>query len=294
MRKVSVNSNFKLILISIPFQFLFYVNFISNFALFQNGTIHKYTWLLNYSEIVEWRKDIRAQMFLRNTVSRSYSLLHAKRVLSAGCNYNFNFQPTTIFSLSRHNSSLTLETLEDIDTEDLNKLLHPALLQKAELNNKEFKELEENISKGDNFNVNDSKKYTSLLNFVNIYSEFKNNLQEYNDLKELYNEEETASESNSNNKLSNEDLESIQLMQKEVIDELKNLIPTLKKNGLKLKQNLLPPSHPFLNNSCILELRPGVGGHESNIFTEDLLEMYIRFSQVNNWRYEVETRSWCS
>ncbi|OWB75612.1 hypothetical protein B5S31_g5538 [[Candida] boidinii] len=291
MRKVSVNSNFKLILISIPFQFLFYVNFISNFALFQNDTIHKYTWLLNYSEIVEWRKDIRAQMFLRNTVSRSHSLLHAKRVLSAGYNYNFNFQPTTIFSLSRHNSSLTLETLEDIDTEDLNKLLHPALLQKAELNNKEFKELEENISKGDNFNVNDSKKYTSLLNFVNIYSEFKNNLQEYNDLKELYNEEETASESNSNNKLSNEDLESIQLMQKEVIDELKNLIPTLKKNGLKLKQNLLPPSHPFLNNSCILELRPGVGGHESNIFTEDLLEMYIRFSQVNNWRYEVMSKT---
>ncbi|GMF66066.1 unnamed protein product [[Candida] boidinii] len=212
-------------------------------------------------------------MFLRSTVSRSHSLLHAKRVLSVG----YNFQPSTKFSLSRYNSSLNVETLEDIDTEDLNKLLHPALLQKAELNNKEFKELEENISKGDNFNVNDSKKYTSLLNFVNIYSEFKNNLQEYNELKELYNEETTSEISNeSSNKVSDEDIESIQLMKNEVIDELKNLIPTLKKNGLKLKQNLLPPSHPFLNNSCILELRPGVGGHESNIFTEDLLEMYIR------------------
>lgn len=39
-------------------------------------------------------------------------------------------------------------------------------------------------------------------------------------------------------------------------------------------------------NSIILEVRPGVGGDEAKIWADDLLRMYSRFAQLNNWTVE--------
>lgn len=42
-----------------------------------------------------------------------------------------------------------------------------------------------------------------------------------------------------------------------------------------------------LSDGCILEVRPGVGGSESNIFAKDLFTMYQRLCQVKNWNCSV-------
>lgn len=58
-------------------------------------------------------------------------------------------------------------------------------------------------------------------------------------------------------------------------------------------QSLLLPSDPLDSSGAILEIRPGVGGAESAIFTSEISRMYIRFaqSQPSNLGWEVETLS---
>ncbi|PIM96564.1 Peptide chain release factor 1 [Candidatus Hodgkinia cicadicola] len=38
----------------------------------------------------------------------------------------------------------------------------------------------------------------------------------------------------------------------------------------------------------VLELRSGIGGQESTIFTEQLLKMYYKFAVKNNWKFEIQ------
>lgn len=46
----------------------------------------------------------------------------------------------------------------------------------------------------------------------------------------------------------------------------------------------LVPKHPFAHLSCLLEIRPGVGGGEAAIFARDLLNMYQAFCSQNRLR----------
>ncbi len=39
-------------------------------------------------------------------------------------------------------------------------------------------------------------------------------------------------------------------------------------------------------NSIILEVRPGVGGDEAKIWADDLMRMYCRYAELNNWPVE--------
>jgi peptide chain release factor 1 len=53
-----------------------------------------------------------------------------------------------------------------------------------------------------------------------------------------------------------------------------------------------PPSHEATDgqvenfNNIIIEVRPGVGGDEAKIWAEDLLRMYRRYAELNNWLVE--------
>ena len=37
-------------------------------------------------------------------------------------------------------------------------------------------------------------------------------------------------------------------------------------------------------NSVIVEIRQGAGGDEAKIWAGDLLRMYLRYSQIKNWK----------
>jgi peptide chain release factor 1 len=46
----------------------------------------------------------------------------------------------------------------------------------------------------------------------------------------------------------------------------------------------LTPKHPFANLPCLLEIRPGAGGGEANLFAGDLLRMYRAYCSRKNFR----------
>ncbi|OBT49886.1 hypothetical protein VE04_09303, partial [Pseudogymnoascus sp. 24MN13] len=60
-----------------------------------------------------------------------------------------------------------------------------------------------------------------------------------------------------------------------------DLIAT-KSEVASLSQNLktaLTPIHPFAALPCLIEIKPGVGGSEANLFAGDLLRMYLRYAE---------------
>lgn len=49
----------------------------------------------------------------------------------------------------------------------------------------------------------------------------------------------------------------------------------------------LTPKHPFADMPCLLEIRPGVGGSEANIFAGDLLRMYQAYCNRKGYHVKV-------
>lgn len=65
--------------------------------------------------------------------------------------------------------------------------------------------------------------------------------------------------------------------------ELDERLPELERD-LKL---LLVPRDEADSRSCILEIRAGTGGDEAALFAADLLRMYQRYCQLQNWKLEI-------
>ncbi|CDR42054.1 CYFA0S08e03070g1_1 [Cyberlindnera fabianii] len=147
--------------------------------------------------------------------------------------------------------------------------IHPMLLKRAEILTKEHHELEEVISKGGNFNLNDQKKFSQLASVVDVYKEYADAVVGYEELKSLLNDES---------------------LKEEAEQEIESTIPQLVSLSQKLTAKLLPP-HPFADRPAILELRPGVGGVEAMIFTQDLLNMYLGYAQTKRWRTSIISRT---
>lgn len=71
-------------------------------------------------------------------------------------------------------------------------------------------------------------------------------------------------------------------------EELPELQDRLEKEEVAL-QTLLLPRDPRDEHNAYLEIRAGTGGDEAAIFAGDLLRMYLRFAELNNWRSEIIT-----
>src|SRR6202012_4113777 len=65
--------------------------------------------------------------------------------------------------------------------------------------------------------------------------------------------------------------------------DLEQSTEELKQASQSLMTSLVP-KHPFAHLSCLLEIRPGVGGGEAAIFARDLLNMYQAFCSQNRLR----------
>lgn len=198
-------------------------------------------------------------LFIRNNSSSSSST---------------NIPNVIINDALNENVQLSLDNIHQIKLETL----HPALLQKADSMKNDLKLLESklqesSINSSSNFSIEDNKNYSNLSNFIVTYNNFIELRENYKELLEMINNVDEDDQLKHEAKL-----------------ELFSIIPSFINSINKLKSNLLP-KHPFYDKSTIIELRPGAGGHEANIFTNDLLNMYIKYCQFNQWPYEILSKT---
>ena len=150
------------------------------------------------------------------------------------------------------------------------KPLHSSLLSRARLYEKELRELEDMLSQGGSFDLEKQKKFAKLSTIVDAYSKYQEDLKQYNELQEIVQLDPSLKE--------------------EAESDIAVLLPELDKTGKSLASKLLPP-HPFAEKPSILELRPGVGGSEAMIFTQDLLNMYINYANYHKWKWSLISKT---
>ena len=124
--------------------------------------------------------------------------------------------------------------------------------------------------------ISNSKKFAKIAKEHNSLTEIVEKAKVYiNVMNQLVSAEEM---------LDGDDDELV-LLAKEEILVLKNEIENLEKE-LKV---LLIPKDPNDNNNTILEIRSGTGGDEAALFAGDLMRMYIRYVERQNWKSEIIT-----
>ena len=146
-----------------------------------------------------------------------------------------------------------------MDTQKLNDILE------------NFANLEEKLN---NLNSNDfsdyaklSKEYSELKPLIEKINKFFRCEKEVKDLEEL---------------LISEDDE----MKAEAVTEKNILLEKKQKTEDEIKVLLIPKDLSDEKNA-IVEIRAGTGGEEAALFASDLFRMYLKFSELNNWKCEV-------
>ncbi|SVA83812.1 uncharacterized protein METZ01_LOCUS136666 [marine metagenome] len=112
-----------------------------------------------------------------------------------------------------------------------------------------------------------SKEYSELRPIVEQINIFKGLNKEIDDLNQV---------------IESGDQELVDIAKKELSDA-KNKYEESEKH---LKY-LLVPKDPLDQKDVILEIRAGTGGDEAALFAGDLLRMYRRFSEAQNWKFEL-------
>ena len=134
-----------------------------------------------------------------------------------------------------------------------------------------FKDIEENLNNQINLDTEKliklNKEYAELTPIVETIKKYKDEKDEINELSKLTNDK---------------DLSIKELAENELKEKKKSLI-TLENELMKL---LIPKDENDKKNS-ILEIRAGTGGDEASLFAADLFSMYQKFSDINNWKFEI-------
>ncbi len=134
-----------------------------------------------------------------------------------------------------------------------------------------FKEIENNLNNQSNLDteklVKLNKEYAELTPIVHTIKKYKKDKSEISEL----------------SKLIDDDDHSIKEMAEVELKEKKKSITILENDLMRL---LIPKDENDKKNS-ILEIRAGTGGDEASLFAADLFSMYQRFSDLNNWNFEI-------
>ncbi len=146
------------------------------------------------------------------------------------------------------------------------------MLDRLKLIESKYQEINEKLS--DPEVVKDVKKYTALMKerrdkekIVEVYHEYKNVLNQIEDLKILVKDE-------------NEEIKELAEMDLEETN----------KNKVELEEKLkimLIPKDPNDDKNVVCEIRGAAGGDEANIFAGDLFRMYSRYAESKNWKIEI-------
>ncbi len=121
--------------------------------------------------------------------------------------------------------------------------------------------------------VNDKEKYVSI---SKEYAEIKPLAEQINIYLSLLQEHEDL-----NSVLDGNDSDLIEIAK----SEIGNLKLNLQSSEESLKQ-LLIPRDPLDQKDVILEIRAGTGGDEAALFANELLRMYQRYAEDQNWKVD--------
>lgn len=146
------------------------------------------------------------------------------------------------------------------------------MLDRLKLIENKYNEINEKLS--DPEVIKDVKKYTALMKerrdkekIVEVYHEYKNVLEQIQDLKELVKDESAEIR-----ELAEMDLEEANKKEVELEEKIKIM---------------LIPKDPNDDRNVICEIRGAAGGDEANIFAGDLFRMYSRYAESKNWKIEI-------
>mgnify|MGYP001272082028 CR=1 FL=1 len=134
-----------------------------------------------------------------------------------------------------------------------------------------YQEIENNLNNQGNINsdrlIKLNKEYAELKPIVDNINDFKKYKNDIINLNTLLNDKDN----------------SIREIAEEELKEKKKNIEVLEQNLLKL---LIPKDENDKKNS-ILEIRAGTGGEEASLFAADLLNMYQKYSDSKNWKFDI-------
>ena len=134
-----------------------------------------------------------------------------------------------------------------------------------------FKDIENNLNNQTDLNTEKliklNKEYAELTPIVETIKKYKSDKDEISELSKLINDTDP----------------SIKELAETELKEKKKSIIILENELMKL---LIPKDENDKKNS-ILEIRAGTGGDEASLFAADLFSMYQKFSDLNNWKFEI-------
>ena len=109
-----------------------------------------------------------------------------------------------------------------------------------------------------------SKEYRSLEKIVNLRSEYVKTLEDIDFNKEVLGD-------------SDDEMRELAKTEIPILEERKETLE-------KQLRNMLIPKDPFDEKNAILEIRAGTGGDEASLFAGDLLKMYMKYCEKQNWK----------
>ena len=134
-----------------------------------------------------------------------------------------------------------------------------------------FKDIENNLNNQIDLDTEKliklNKEYAELTPIVETIKKYKSDKDEIGELSKLINDNDP----------------SIKELAETELKEKKKSIIIIKNELMKL---LIPKDENDKKNS-ILEIRAGTGGDEASLFAADLFSMYQKFSDLNNWKFEI-------
>src|SRR5210317_108591 len=134
-----------------------------------------------------------------------------------------------------------------------------------------FKDIENNLNNQIDLDTEKliklNKEYAELTPIVETIKQYKSDKDEISELSKLINDTDP----------------SIKELAETELKEKKKSIIILENELMKL---LIPKDENDKKNS-ILEIRAGTGGDEASLFAADLFSMYQKFSDINNWKFEI-------
>ncbi len=134
-----------------------------------------------------------------------------------------------------------------------------------------FKDIENNLNNQTNLDTEKliklNKEYAELTPIVETIKKYKSDKDEIGELSKLINDTDP----------------SIKELAETELKEKKKSIIIIENELMKL---LIPKDENDKKNS-ILEIRAGTGGDEASLFAADLFSMYQKFSDLNNWKFEI-------
>lgn len=147
------------------------------------------------------------------------------------------------------------------------------MLEKLATIEKRFMEIEALMASPEILNdyekvVELSKERSGIEEIVNKYRVYRDKINQLEDAKALFYEEE------------DHDLREMARLE---INELEVDIEALNKDLMVL----LLPKDPRDSKNVIVEIRAGTGGEEAALFAADLVRMYTRYAEKRNWKIDI-------